>query len=91
MCLISLSQVDSSWGVGDYEGAQRAARNAKRWDIVAIGTGVAFAAIGGFMMILSILQYASNTSHLNALNSLNDYMDEDAVNVSFYGQNQNTA
>ena len=89
MCLASLSQVDSSWGVGDYEGAQRAARNAKRWNVVAIGTGVVFAAIGGFMMILSILQYISNTSYLSTLNRLNNYMDKDAINVTYslYGQN----
>ena len=36
------------------------------------------------MMILSIIQYAMNTSYLNALNSLNNYRDKDAVNVSFY-------
>ena len=85
-------QVDSSWSTGDYEGAQRAARSAKRWDIVAIGTGVVLAVIGGFMMVLSIIQYARDISYLNRVNSLNN-MYHDDVNVSYmyYGQTPNTA
>jgi len=49
---------------------------------VAIGTGVVLAVIGGFMMVLSIIQYARDISYLNRVNSLNN-MYHDDVNVSY--------
>ena len=55
MFCILLSQVDSSWSVEDYEGAQQAARNAKRWNIAAIITGVVLAVLGGLASVVQIV------------------------------------
>ena len=38
--IVYATQVNSKWQAGDYEGAQRASKNAKTWWIVAAVTGV---------------------------------------------------
>ena len=38
--IVYASQVNSKWQAGDYEGAQRASKNAQTWWIVAIVAGI---------------------------------------------------
>ena len=53
-------QVDSSWQVGDYEGARRSSRSALQWNAVSIIGGIACSVVAG---IASGVYYATNSGN----------------------------
>ena len=41
VAIIQSTKVDSAWSAGDNEGAERAAKEARKWTFIAAGTGLA--------------------------------------------------
>jgi len=53
VAIINAAQVKSKWAVGDYAGAQKAAKNAQTWVTVAILLGLAWVVISVIIQIVS--------------------------------------
>ncbi len=53
--IVNAAKVESRFYAGDFEGAQRASENAKKWTMISFGLGIAFGIIYLlFMLILSV-------------------------------------
>ena len=56
--IVFANQVNSKWGVGDFQGAQKASQNAKIWTFVSLGVGLLI----GLIIIISAASSSSDSS-----------------------------
>lgn len=52
--IVFASQVNTKYDVGDYQGAQRASRDARRWTLIGLAVG------GGWVVIILLFVLASS-------------------------------
>ncbi|MFO0868019.1 MAG: CD225/dispanin family protein [Pirellulales bacterium] len=58
--IIYASQVNGKLAAGDYQGAQQASANAKKWLIIAVSLGVVCTALGMGIQIIAAISQSQN-------------------------------